>query len=106
MSIFSPTGGGRAPTVIVSSPTIQNTVLTAANTEYTIVIPAGTARFTLKSRQDAILKIAYTSTETATNYWTVGYGVCYTERELDSSGITLYIQSSKALTDIEVISWA
>ena len=108
MAVFSPTGSassGGSGGVTVASPAIQNVILTTADTEYTVVIPVGTKRFTIKSRQDAVMKLAYVATESGTNYWTVGYGVCYTERELDGTGITLYIQSSKDGTDLEVISW-
>lgn len=109
MAVFAPSGSasqsGSGTTGTVVSPAIQNVTLTTAGTEYSIVIPADTKRFTIKSRQDSILKLSYTSGDTGINYFTIGYGVCYTEVNLDGSGLTLYLQSNKNGTVIEVLSW-
>jgi len=108
MAVFAPSGsasasGGSFPTV--STPTIQNVTLTTNNIEYTITIPAGAKRFSLYSRQSSLLKVAYTVGDSGLNYFTIGYGVWYTEENLDGSSLTLYIQSNKNGTVIEVLSW-
>lgn len=113
MSIFAPSGsassssggGGGDSVVLVSSPTIQNITAADKNTQYSVVIPANTSRFTLQTREAAVLQVAYISGETDINFFTIGYGVCYTEDNLDGSGITLYFQANKDGTVVEVLSW-
>lgn len=108
MAVFAPSGSGSqggSSQSTVSTATIQNITLATATTEYTITIPANSKRFTLKTRNNSILKVSYTSGQSGINYFTIGYGVCYTEDSLDGSSLTLYLQSSKDSTIIEVLSW-
>lgn len=110
MSIFTPSGSGSSSSggggdSTVSSPTIQNIPAADKNTQYSVVIPVNTSRFTLQTREAAVLQVAYISGETDINFFTIGYGVCYTEENLDGSGITLYFQANKDGAVVEVLSW-
>lgn len=110
MSVFSSSAGGGAPQSIVISgaanPDINNVPLAAANTEYSLALPANTKRFMLKLRQRSILQVAYTVGDSATKYFTLWPGCVYTEESLNfSSGITLYVQSPTASQMVELVVW-
>lgn len=98
-------GAGNNSDLIVTSPTLQNISMAVAGTEYSVVIPVGAKRFSIYSRDSAILKAAYISGQSGLNYFTIGYGVSYDENNLAGSSLTLYIQSNKANTILEVLSW-
>lgn len=108
MSIYTPSGGGTSTGggSTISSPTIANETATLATTEYSYALPSGTKFFRLKARNNAKLQLAYVATETSTNYLTVSPGFEYEspQFEIDTS-ITVYFQSSKAATVIEIESW-
>jgi hypothetical protein len=113
MGVFSPGGGSSSVTadisaLTVSTPTVTNsTTPVTANTETSIALPAGTKKFKLRARGNAKLQLAYTATESGTTYWTVMPGACYFEELLDSgTSYTIYIQSNKASTVVELVSWA
>jgi hypothetical protein len=98
-------GAGNNSDLIVTSPTLQNITMAVAGTEYSVVIPVGAKRFSVYSRQDSVLQATYTSGQSGLNYFTIGYGVWYTEENLAGSSLTLYIQSTKNNTVLEVLSW-
>ena len=89
----------------VTTPTITNTTMAAANTEQAIALPANTARFRICVRNNAVLKLAFTATESGTNYITIWPGAYYIENQIDRVSTTLYIQSSKAGEVVEIVSW-
>lgn len=110
MSRFAPTGGvtsgGTTSIRSKTTPAIQNVSLVLANTEYSITIPVNTVEFSIRTRKNSLLKLAYTATESGTKYITIWPGETYTESAItDSASLTLYVQSSKADEIIEVWSW-
>ena len=91
---------------IVGRPTIANTAMAAANTEYSYDIPAGTKRFEIKLRAlNAQLKLAFVSGESGTTYITIPYGGNYVENDVKAGPITLYFQSTVAAQVAEIKTW-
>lgn len=74
-------------------------------TEVSQALSADTKRFSIRCRGNATLYLAYISGETTTNYLTIGPGVDYEEINLNVTGLTLYIRSSKAGQVAEVVEW-
>lgn len=78
---------------------LQIVTCTAANTEYTFLLPKGTKQFTIVSNTaNAALRIAYESGEVATGDRFLGIGAdeSYYEFDLDLDPQTLYIASDTA----------
>lgn len=111
MAVFSPTGSPQISSsnsdLLGTTPSLSNTTLGAIGVESTIALPAGTKRFSLRARGQAKLQIAYTATESGTTFWTVMPGNIYQETLLSSAGsYTIYVQSNKASTVVELVSWS
>jgi len=110
MGVFSP-AGAPSPASVTStgSKTIrgnQTETITFAATETAIVFPNGLKAYRLSARGNAALQIASDITESATNYETLPCGAVLWEDGLGSiDGHTLYIQSSKASTIVEIVYW-
>lgn len=86
------------------SPTILNTPMPAANTEYSIDFPITVRRFTIKSREPAMLKLAYSPSSAV--YITLKPGAVYEETNLVTpTALSLYIKSNKPNTVIETVYW-
>jgi hypothetical protein len=110
MSVFSPSGsasgGGSLSVEGVATPTIINLEMTLADTEYNVIIPEEAKRFYLRTRQGCLLRVAYASGETASNYVTIQYGAGYSEEGLSLTGaLTLYLRGNKAAVVIEIVYW-
>lgn len=89
-----------------TTPSIQNVSLTLASTEYTITIPSNSVEFSIRTRKDSKLQLAFNSTESGTTFITIWPGETYTETALTSTAsLTLYVQSSKANEILEIWSW-
>lgn len=97
---------GAQDTNVVSTPTIENVEIVAADTEQSHTLPANTKRFTLKNRGTGLLKLAYAAGTSDTNYYTVEPGTTYDESEIRKDALTFYFQSSKSTDVLEIISWA
>jgi len=112
VGIFAPSGPGSVATtntdLFVSAPTITNIILSAIpGTEASIAIPVGTKRFSLRARDNSKLQLAYIPLNSGTIYWTILAGNIFTEEMLSNlSSYTVYIQSNKASTVVELVSWA
>jgi hypothetical protein len=85
-------------------PKIYNLELASADTEYALVLADNTFKFTLKSRNGASLKLAYTSGESGTNYISIPVGITYWEDEINILR-SLYLQSPTPGTIVEVVAW-
>ena len=89
----------------LSKPTISNTTMTSANTEYSYAFPAGTRAFRIKLRDlNALLKIAFVSGQSGSTYITVPYGD-YLEMRAKVGGSTIYFQSPAAAQTAEIKTW-
>jgi hypothetical protein len=92
-----------ASTGSLTSPTIYNSNITLANTEYSLTFPANTKQIMIKSRKGTI-QFSFISGQSGTNYITIPLGASYKEENLGAS-LTIYFRSSKANDVLESISW-
>lgn len=91
---------------ITARPTIANTALTSADTEYGYAIPAGTKRIRFKLRAlNALLKYAFISGASGTTYITVPYGDIVEINDARIGGTTIYFQSPTASQTVEITTW-
>jgi hypothetical protein len=115
VGVFSPSGpssiatssSGTPPSNPIKLPDITNPFLPVAATEVTLSLPATMVQFTLRSRTRlAKLQIAYVATESGTKFVTIYPGKVYERKNIDpTAGLTLYIQSNKASTTLELETW-
>jgi hypothetical protein len=99
------TGTVRASIATPANQTIRNVSVSSANTEVSQSLSSGTKQFMIRVRGNAILKLAFRSSESATNYITVPMGCSYFESDVDFTG-TLYFQTNKASQVIEIVEWS
>jgi hypothetical protein len=90
-------GGGSMNT----TPSIINSTLLLADTEYSFVLPANCKGFVLKPRKIARIYLAYQSSGP---YFDCGLGAGLTDNNKYTSQ-TIYIKSDKANTDIDLITY-
>ena len=91
---------------IMGRPTIANTAMTTANTEYSYDIPDGTKRFSIKLRSlNKILKLAFIESTSGTTYISIPYGETYTENDVKAGPITLYFQTTANTQVAEIKTW-
>jgi hypothetical protein len=96
--------GGLTP---VSTPVIYNVLLTLAATEYSLSIPSGTKRLTVRNRNGHVTRLAYTAGGTTSAWLTIDPGADYSEVDLVVTSLTVYLQApSAAGTTVEVTVWS
>jgi hypothetical protein len=86
-------------------PSITNTTLAVAGTEYTLPLPAGTKSFLLRSRGYSRLRIGYGINSTNTAWMEVSPGCSYRENGLGGTTTNIYVQSNSAGEVVELLSW-
>lgn len=96
--ILAKIGGG------ASTPTIYNVSAVSAGTEYSQALNTDTNKFIIRVRGRANLQLAFTVTESATNYITIPAGSSFTADSLSFGG-TLYFQTDKASQIVEILEW-
>ena len=91
--------------VEIAKPTINNTTITSANTEYSYTFPAGTKAFKIKLENlNALLKVAFVENGSGTTYITVPYGEAL-EMKAKVGGSVIYFQSPSAAQKAQIQSW-
>ena len=85
--------------------TIFNVTLGAINTEQSQVLPGMTKRFLVRSRGNALLKLAYTVTESGTKYVTIPPRSTYTDDCFYTSQ-TIYFQSPSTGDVVEIVAYS
>jgi hypothetical protein len=91
----------------------NNTSVTLTNSgqEYSVTIPNDVGGIDLQSRTAADFKLAFTSNQSGSNFWTVKSGTVFTRNPLNlgqaniSPYTTIYFQSATAGQVVEVIYW-
>ena len=86
------------------NPTIYNKTLTDVDTEYSQALPSDTVKFEVRCRTAAAVKLAFTSSESGTTYFTIPAGASYWEDEVQTNK-TLYFQSATAGVVLEIKAW-
>ena len=85
---------------------IYNKSMSSANTEYSQALPDGVTKIDVKLRaQNALLKIAFTSSESGTKYITIPYGSSFHLENTNLNNIVLYFQSPSASQVCEILYW-
>jgi hypothetical protein len=92
---------------LLTTPVIVNQALALADTEYTVTLPIGTRKFSMRLRDAAVMKVATTAGDIAGNtYFTMNLGEPYNADSVTgSSTITLYVSVSKPSQTLEVWYW-
>ena len=85
-----------------TTPLITNLSISSTNTEFSHTLQNNLKKFVLRSRDKAELKVAFTATESGTNFIPVVAGAVLTLEGLNFSGKVLYIQSPKINT-VEIL---
>lgn len=92
---------------VVTTPTVANISLVLPNEEYSIPLPAGSRRFTLRARTATTIKLSYQVGMSGTTYLTLSPGASLTEDALaTTTNYVLYIQSPQSGAVVELVSWA
>jgi hypothetical protein len=92
---------------LLNTPKVVNYSLPLANTEYLVSLPIGAKKISVQLRGAALLKIADTSGDIATDlYYTLFPGNCHiTSGITGSAAIILYVQASAPAQILEVLYW-
>lgn len=99
------------PPIVVDTPTITNTTMTNANTEYSFTIPAGTVRFSIKCQDGTAFRLAFATGKVATPtapYLTILANGAYNDPgdiQIGSSDLTVYVGCGSAGKVIECVTW-
>jgi hypothetical protein len=96
--------GGSGGVSLASSPTVYNVTMTAANTEYSKLLPTGTKKIYIKLRSlNALLKVSFILGESGTTYVTIPFGATFSLDDVDLNNVTIYFQSPTAAQSAEII---
>jgi hypothetical protein len=99
-----PSGNLSISTPAAEVPTITNLSMVSSLVEYSYEVPENTKKIYIKSRT-ATVRLAFNTTETATNYITIPYGSSFSLENLQFNG-TLYVKSSKNSDTLEIMTWS
>jgi len=93
--------------LLPNTPQIINVVMALANTEYSQALPTGTKQFLIRARDTkGLLKLAFTSGESSTNYVEINRGASYATTQILPSGtLNIFFQSTQAATTAEILVW-
>lgn len=84
--------------------TIYNLTLTSANTEYSQALPNNAQKVMIKCRTSFPMKLAYTSGESGTTYFTIPADQTYWDDNINTVQ-TVYLQSTQAGIVAEIMVW-
>lgn len=88
-----------------TTPTISNPTLTTAGVEQSIVLQNGLKQLIVRTQSpvNAKLQYAFTSGESGTNFMTIPAGASLSLKDTNFNSKTLYIQSNKNNTVVEIL---
>lgn len=90
----------RSPAIInVTSPV-------TANTEFTQTINATVKQFIIRARGSSTLKLAFNTGETTTNFITISKHASLSQENLDTTNLTLYLNTDQGSETIEIFYWS
>lgn len=87
------------------TPSIFNVTALTAGQEYSQVLPNNTSQFFIRARNNAKLQISYAPGQTGTLFLTVTPGTIYEVDSVKLTGKTIYFQSTKDDTEVEIVTW-
>lgn len=91
---------------MIARPTVNNTAMALANTEYSYSLPAGTSRFLIKLRNAGYpLQLCVVSGGSGTTYYNIANGKTHEEIDIRGKDIILYFRTTAASQVAEIISF-
>lgn len=91
----------------VATPNLFNVPCPVAGSEYSQLLPSNTAQLQLRSRNSqARLQLAWVSGTTSTTFLTLTPGTIYTLDNVKLNSKTVYFNSSKDDTIVEILTWS
>lgn len=110
MGVFSPASasGVSAGDVLISSASNSTLTFSAANTEESFTIPAGTKACVVKVRGMTQVKYSFQSGESGTNYVTLRARSPHwvTSMAIGSSGLEVFVQSPRSGEVLEIVYYS
>lgn len=103
--VVNPDGSINVNSNPLTTPIIINQIATLANTEYSYTFPTNTKKFSLRTRGNAKIQLAFVSAQSGTNFITIFPGNSYEEKNLKLVSITAYFQLNKTGEIVEILSW-
>jgi len=85
---------------------VKNVDMPSANNEYSHTFAAGIKHFVIRNRDNGVIKLSFTATESGTTYFTIYPGESFDSAPLDGTAVTIYFQSPKTSQTLEVIEWS
>jgi len=85
-----------------NTPFIVNIATPTAATEYSYALPKNTTKFSIRSRLNGKVQLAYTSGQSNTIFITVDAGFTYEIQGVELTSKTLYFRSTKNNDIIEI----
>lgn len=89
----------------VKTKTYFNEIITTADTEQSLVLPALICGYFIRTRGKSILKLSHTLGESGTLYQEIPMNSAYTDSH-SFANLTLYFQSPNAGEVVEIITWS
>lgn len=90
----------------VSQPAILNPVLAAANTQYPIVLPSNTRRFSVKTTPGSLARLTLRYVPNGPTVSVAAGAVYQEEGIMRTSSLTIYIESNKPNQSLELVYWS
>ncbi|RKZ07630.1 hypothetical protein DRQ25_11090 [Candidatus Fermentibacteria bacterium] len=85
---------------------VKTVSMALADTEYSHTFPTGIKAFTIRLRDTAILKLAFTAAASGTTYFTLYGSEPFDSIAMDGTSLSVYFQSPSAGQTLEVIEWS
>ena len=99
-------GTSQSPSQIVdSTPTIYNLAIAAADTEQFQALPQGTKEFMIKTRGQALLKIAFAASQSGIEYITIPPNAVFHTTQVFEN-LVVYFQSPSSGDIVEILAFS
>lgn len=99
-------GTSQSPSVnFDSTPTIYNLAIADADTEQSQALPANTKDLMIKTRGQALLKIAFVSGQSGTNYITIPANAVFHTTQVFEN-LVVYFQSPSSGDIVEILAFS
>jgi len=101
-------GNVTSPVERASAPAIYNIAIANANTEYGQILPSGTKRFSVHTRDGSSFRLAFETGKVAAPtepYLTIPSNSTYYEDSIKAESLTVYFACSSADKVVEIVTW-
>lgn len=95
-----------AADVLLTALGVQNVALPLANTAYQITLTAGAKNFSLQTREGGAIRMATSSANTDTEYFTIRAGQAYNIEGVEAgAALSFWVKSTSANQTLEILYW-